>query len=321
LRYAYLLILPLLAAGVSATASAQVPGAPAVQAQWFTGSLEAPSPALPKAGMLAIEPYVIYQVNTGAYGSSGGHQSVAHDISQINSVTMFKIGITDRLSLEVLPSFAHVWNDQTSVTGMGDLPVEFEYRFNNENNETGFPSVTASVGVSFPIGDYEHLQAPLDGLGSGAYTLKQELLLQSLFDTPGQHPLRLRLYGGAFESVTNVPVHDMSVYGTEEGFVGHAAPGVAAVVGLGAGYGLDRRWVLAFDVVQNFARGTRIRGIDALGNSVNSRGAGTAGTALAPAVEYNFSSHVGIIAGVEFSATGRNTSSYIAPQIALAASF
>ena len=71
MRYAYLLILPLLAAGVSATASAQVPGAPAVQAQWFTGSLEAPSPALPKAGMLAIEPYVIYQVNTGAYGSSG----------------------------------------------------------------------------------------------------------------------------------------------------------------------------------------------------------------------------------------------------------
>ena len=147
---------------------------------------------------------------------------------------MFKIGISDRLSLEVLPSFAHVWNYQTSVTGMGDLPVEFEYRFNNENNETGFPSVTASVGVSFPIGDYEHLQAPLDGLSSGAYTLKQELLLQSLFYTPGQHPLRLRLYGVAFESVTNVPVLDMSVYGTEEGFVVHAAPGVAAVVSLGA---------------------------------------------------------------------------------------
>jgi hypothetical protein len=47
--------------------------------QWFTGSLEAPSPALPKAGMLALEPYFIYQTDTGMYGNDGTHHA-AHKI-------------------------------------------------------------------------------------------------------------------------------------------------------------------------------------------------------------------------------------------------
>ncbi|MGB7496511.1 MAG: hypothetical protein WBR26_03835 [Candidatus Acidiferrum sp.] len=54
---------------------------------------------------------------------------------------------------------------------------------------------------------------------------------------------------------------------------------------------------------------------------MNTKGAGSAQTLLAPAIEYNFSAHVGIIAGAEFSVAGRNTSSYIAPQIALSISF
>ena len=58
----------LLAAITARAVLAQVvPGDAAVQAQWFTGSLEAPSPALPKAGILAIEPCVIYTNNTGGY--------------------------------------------------------------------------------------------------------------------------------------------------------------------------------------------------------------------------------------------------------------
>jgi len=301
--------------GISDTARAQV--APAVQAQWFTGSLEAPSPAVGSAGTWVIEPYLIYQRNTGAYDSGGQRRSFTGAERQLESTTLFKYGITRRLTIAALPSFSHAWNDQSHVTGAGDLPVELEYRFNNENKETGLPSVTASVGISLPTGNYNRLRASIDGLGSGAYTLKEGLLAQSLFDTPGNHPLRLRLYGAAFEPVSNVAVNDLSVYGTGQGFAGHAAPGFSAELGLGAGYALDQRWVLAFDLVQNFAHGSRLNGVDASGSSVNSKDSGSTRTAVAPAIEYNFSGHVGIIAGVEFSVAGRNTASYLAPQIAL----
>jgi hypothetical protein len=319
MRYALLLI-SLAVGGIAGIASAQVAN-DSTRAQWFTGTLEAPSPALSKAGSIAVEPYVIYQRNTGEYDASGGHQSVPHDIRQTESEDLFKYGITNRLTIQALPSFAHVWNDETSVTGLYDLPLEFEYRFNDENRKTGLPSVTASIGMTFPVGDYDSLHAQFDGLGSGAYTLKEGLLLQSLFDTPGHHPVRLRLYSVGLEAVTNVPVKDISVYGTAQGFVGHAAPGLAGVLGFGGGYGLTRRWVLAADLVENLARGSHLTGIDAMGNAANTQGPGSASTRVAPAVEYNFSKYVGVIAGVELSVAGRSTSSFVAPQIALSTSF
>jgi len=307
--------------GMTVTGSAQVPGDSTVQAQWFTGSLESPSPALPKAGLVGVEPYVIYQRNTGQYDRKGAHQPVSDDTRQVDSVTLFKYGITDRLSIQALTVLAHVWNEQNSVTGVSDLPVEFDYRFNNENNETGFPSVTASVGISLPVGDYQHLGVPLDGLGTGTYAFKQGLLLQSLFETPHRHPVRLRLYGVALEPLANVNLHDVTVYGTAQGFAGHAAPGFAGNVGLGGGYCLTQRWVLAFDLIQKWAHGSRLVGVDATGTAVNTQQPGIARTGIAPAVEYNFSSHAGFIAGVEMSVTGRSTSSYVAPQIAFSVSF
>ena len=54
-----------------------------VQGQWFTGSLEAPSPALPNAGILAIEPYAIYTGDTGAFNSGWGHYSVPNNLNQL----------------------------------------------------------------------------------------------------------------------------------------------------------------------------------------------------------------------------------------------
>jgi hypothetical protein len=97
-------------------------------------------------------------------------------------------------------------------------------------------------------------------------------------------------------------------------------PGFSSELGIGAGYGLDQRWVLALDLVQNFANGAHIRG--AVGSIVdNSNAPVSAGTAVAPAVEYNWSDSIGVIAGVEFTVAGRNTASYIAPQVALAMSF
>jgi len=298
-----------------------VPGDAAVQSQWFTGSLEAPSPALPKAGILAIEPYAIYTNNTGAYGDDWRHYAIPDDTSSVESVTVIKYALTDRLSVEALPALAYTWSGTANSTGVGDLPTELEYRFNDENNRTGAPSVTAALGVSFPTGRYEHLNTPLAGLGSGAYTLKEGLLFQSLFDTADHHPVRLRFYAAAFESLDDVSVQDSSVYGTATGFRGRVAPGVSEELGFGGGYALDQRWVLAIDLVGNNSAGFHLHGTDMTGSFVHIGGTANSSVSIAPAVEYNWSGNIGVIAGVEFSVAGRNTSSYVAPQIALSMAF
>ena len=299
-----------LTVGASGSASAQETDQ-AVREQWFTGSLEAPSPALSKAGAFEMEPYGLINATTGSYDDRGNQRSAPHEPTQAQSVTLFKYGITDRLTIEALPSFTRAWTDQATSQGpgLGDLPVELQYRFIDQNGRTGSPSITAGLGMSFPLGNYDHLSQAVDGLGTGAYTLKEDLLLQSLFDTWGEHPMRVRVFGAAYEAIDTVSVKGQSVYGTLAGFSGHANPGFAADVGVGIEYGLTQKWVLALDAVQNYGRGFALVGstlasvVVQTGNVVNSS------TVIAPAIEYNWSGNAGIIPGAAFSAAGRNTSS------------
>jgi hypothetical protein len=156
---------------------------------------------------------------------------------------------------------------------------------------------------------------------AAAYLLKQGIVLQSLFDTPGNHPVRIRVYAEAYEPLTHPSVADVSVYGTSQGFHGNARPGISGVIGIGGGWALDRHWVFVVDLVHRAKQGYTLRGIDAAGIGVRAEGLDSYSTALAPAVEYNLSAKAGFIAGIEFTAAGRNTASYVAPQIAFAVSF
>ena len=313
----------LLAAAGSASAqdNGSDVGYAALQNQWFTGSLEAPSPALPKAGLVALEPYAIFINPTGAYDNDGRHDGVANQASQFESVLVFKYGITDRLTVEALPSASYISSQQNYFTGVGDLPIELEYRFNDENSRTGWPSLTASFGVTLPTGDYQRLSSASNGLGSGVYMLKEGLLLQSLFDASDGHPVRIRVYGAAFEPLDHADISGISSYGTDSGIHGTVMPGTSFQVGIGAGDAFTQRWVLALDILQNYGKSFRTVGVDSGRVAVSTRSASTASTAIAPAVEYNWSGSVGVIAGVEFTTAGRNTSSYVSPQIALAISF
>lgn len=308
-------------AALSRNAAAQKGDDAALKSQWFTGSLEAPSPALPKAGLLAVEPYLIYASNTGTYDLGWTQHSVPDGVRRSESLTALKYGLTNRVTIQALPSLSRVWNRAASSVGVGDLPIELEYRFSDESSKSAWPSVTTAIGMSLPAGTYDGLKKPIDGLGSGAYTVKEGILLQSLFDSWGDRPTRVRLYGAVFESVADVSVHDISVYGTSQGFRGKAAPGVKAKYGFGMGYGLNQRCVLALDLLQGYANGLRLNGTDAAGAPVNTRAGSSTTVSIAPAIEYNWSGRLGIIGGVEFSAAGRNSTSYVSPQLALSMAF
>jgi hypothetical protein len=319
-----LVVLACVLAGNRAARAQDNPSEPVVgtvQNQWFTGSLEAPSPALPKAGLVALEPYEVFINPTGAYDNDGQRYSVPNQASQFESLLVVKYGITDRLTFQALPSGSYVSGHQSDFAGADDLPLELEYRFNDGNKLTGWPSVTASLGVSLPTGDYQRLRSANDGLGSGAYMLKEGLLFQNLFEIPNIHPVRIRVYGAAFEPLDSANITGISTYGTDSTFRGRVKPGVSFQAGIGAGYAFTQRWVLALDVLRNYGRGflaTRVAAGDIV---VRSRSVSTSSTAVAPALEYNWSGSVGVIAGVEFTTAGRNTGAYVSPQIALAISF
>jgi hypothetical protein len=270
---------------------------------------------------LAVEPYFIYTANKGIYDDQGRYHATSGNLDQSQLLVVLKYGLTERLSIEALPSVTNALQSGSTATGIGDLPVELEYRLIDENDKTGAPSMTAELGVSLPTGAYQHLHLPVDAFGSGAYMLKEGLLFQSLFETSGNHPVRIRGYVAAYQPLSRVNLGDVSAYGTSQGFQGRVLPGNSAVVGIGAGYAFTQRWVAAIDIVENYADGFKLNGTNSDGGLVASRSPYSTSLGLAPAIEYNWSGTMGVIAGVEFSAGGHNTPAYVAPQIALSMAF
>lgn len=320
----FVLIAASLAIGVGSLARAQEPQTQASQAvndQWFTGPLVAPSPALPKAGLFVVEPYIITTLNTGSYLANGHHAGGSNQSRYGALLSLVEYGITDRLTIEALPQINYGWNDQATTRGAvaSDLPVDLKYRFLDQVVNTATPSASVSVGISFPIGPFDKLGSKLEesGPGSGVYYARQGGTLQWLFNTWDNHPLRVRLWGSLEEPLNHPTVRDVSVYSTKPGFFGKAKPGITATVGISPEYALTQRWVLAADIFRSYADGASVSGTDINGNLFSARPGSRGSWAVAPAVEYNWSSKYGVIAGVQLNFAGHNTSSYVAPQIAL----
>jgi hypothetical protein len=119
-------------------------------------------------------------------------------------------------------------------------------------------------------------------------------------------------------------VHDVSVYGTGQGFQGRARPGNSLVVDGAFEYSVTRHWVLALDVVYEHDGNTRCQGFDLLTPVVGlppsplELNSGASRTlALAPAVEFNFNSRVGLIVGAKVTVAARNATAFIIPVAAI----
>jgi hypothetical protein len=139
---------------------------------------------------------------------------------------------------------------------------------------------------------------------------------------PNGRILRVRL-DLTYSLSSSVGLHDASVYGTPVGFSGRAYPGNSFTADAAAEYSVTRNWVLALDVVYQHEGDTLVRGQLAppAGGSRGGSFSAASGSAyalqLAPAIEYNFNSRIGVLLGVRIIASGRNTTSTVTPAVAL----
>ena len=285
----------------------------AIRAQWFTGTLLSPSPGVPREGVLGVEPYLIDKRGIGVFDANGILHSGPVGVEQVRSFTSVNYGFTDSFSVQVTPAVAHVSHDGDVQTGLADFPIKIHYRPIAGALDFWHPSLTTTFGITLPIGKFEHLRHSADGFGTGAFMAMEELELQQRFTT-WMHPHRLRMWARVSQPLNTVSLHGISSYGTGPGFLGTVVPGPSAELGIGDEVGLDQQWALALDVVQNFAKGPHVRG-----SGMTNPMADIEGSVfwVAPAIEYNPTGHVGIIAGVQISMAGRNTPSQVIPQIAV----
>ena len=271
---------------------------------WWTGPLVTYSAhSLPQGHML-IEPY-LYDVSQ-------------RDSDTVHSFTYILYGLTDKLTVGVAPDFA--WTSlrngkDSSGPHLGDVTLRAQYSVVAMDTEKGVPDIALAVLQNLPTGKYDRLGRASDGFGAGGYGTTLAVYSQMLWWMPNGRLLRTRL--DVMETFTpSVPVKDASVYGTAAGFLGHAAPGNQFSVQTGFEYSLTRQWVLATDLVYFHNDPTVTVGAQgALPVLLNSRNSDIFG--YAPAIEYNWTPNIGLIAGVRVFAPTHNARASVTPAIAL----
>lgn len=161
---------------------------------------------------------------------------------------------------------------------------------------------------------------PSDGLGSGAHTTTVSLYSQYYFWLPNGRILRSRLnLSQSFSD--DADVRDVSVYGTPQGFRGHASPGNSFTVNSAWEYSVTRNWVLALDLYYQYDENTRVTGFveqgAAPGTDFQAGSGASKRFGLAPAIEYNWSPRAGVIVGARWVAAGHNVDATFTPVAAI----
>jgi hypothetical protein len=303
-------------ASVTGTAVNPSPSGPARQSltdAWWTGPMLAASAATLPRGHILIEPY-LYDV-IGAHSNGFG------------SLTYALYGLTNKLTVGTIPTggYNKVSNGPSSSNVQpGDIPLQAQYGLTRFHPGSWVPSTAFNIQESFPTGKYDRLgDRPSNGLGSGAHMTTVGLYSQTYFWLPNRRILRMRFnISEAFSS--NVNVEGVSVYGTTAEFSGHAKPGNSFLADPAWEYSLTRRWVLALDTTYRHNWNTRVTGYNLPSSSSKESpspvqlNSGSSETfAFAPAVEYSWTSNLGILLGLRVIPASHNTNASITPAIAI----
>ncbi len=295
--------------------SSPAPAAPPFELPWLTGPLLTPSGHVVPKGHWNIEPYLYVNVTTGIYDSQWNTISLPDNFYQYQSSTPFQYGFAKDWDFQFAAQWSYQHIKGASQWVLNDIPVLFDYQVYMDSYNGPWPAVRLALKFNLPVGKYQKLNPSklgTDAGGSGNVNPTIAIVFSRLFHFTGKHFLSSRLY---FGYAPPIPVHvkGLNVYGGGKGTSGRAYPGSSYTTLLGLEYTLAQKWALAFDaqyVHQNRVRFSG-RSNDPIGRPSQEQ------FSIAPALEYNLSAYVGIIAGVWFTIAGRNTAEFTNGVIAI----
>ena len=288
---------------------------------WWTGPLLAPNASTFPAGHALIETYV-FDVNSNGQFDTSGHHAPAPGGHELGSLTYLIYGLTDRVSVGLLPRFFYdepAGAPNSSSPGVGDLGAQVQVGLTSFHEGSLVPATALVLGETFPTGRYDGLANPADGFGAGVYSTSLAWYSQDYLWLPNGRILRVRL-DLTYAISSSASLRDQSVYGTPAGFRGHAHPGDSFTGDAAAEYSVTRNWVLATDLVWVHSASTRLTGSEPAAGGpglVDTQSGSSEYFAVAPAIEYNFSSRVGVILGARIFVAGRNTGSSVTTAAAI----
>lgn len=113
-------------------------------------------------GQFFVRPYVYSEFTYGQFGNtwSAASRSLSRQLSAINPQVEFSYGITNSLEFEMYVSEASWWQSSGSGQvaqsghGLGDTTAFLKYRFNVQQDDSWWPTLTNAFYVTLPTSDW-----------------------------------------------------------------------------------------------------------------------------------------------------------------------
>lgn len=281
---------------------------------WYTGPLLTPSANMMPPGYGNVQPYLFITDSYASFDSERKSHKKESSLISLNPSLSMQFGVTSTMDIALFMQGVGNWQFDTSGGGYGDMSVTVGWPITRRGLH--LPAIKFTLAQTFPTGRYQHLNTngfALSGTGGGVWKTQFGLAFTKLLFWSTRHPVNTRVFFG-YALSTPVTVESFNTYGGGFGTKGKVHPGNSFQVDFGLEIALTQNWVLANDVVYTFQNETTFSGNPgtvAPGGAPASVGSPyNDNLSLAPAIEYNFNSNLGVLVGAQFSVYGRSSSNF-----------
>lgn len=280
---------------------------------WFTGPLLAGSGRTCPKNHYVVQPYYFLFSSASYYDEHWKNQRAPSSLSSQPSL-LYLFGITDWMDSQIIGTMVTNVSRGQSSTRIGDTSLNFGFQLLQDQRNSWRPDLRLVLKQDFPTGHYQHLNPKKQGTdisGSGLYRIGLGTNFQKIYYL-GKHLLRGR-FNLTYKISPTTHIEGISVYGGSPQTQGHIDALHYYSFNVAFEYTLTQNITFAIDVLYEGQSKAQFKGIQDLNrfsaaNSVVSPKIQL--FSLAPALEYNFSNDVGIIAGSWFTVAGKNAANF-----------
>lgn len=280
-------------------------------APWFTGPLLELTPVRLAPLQSAIEPVIIISNIYGKY-NSGGKVDKINNITSINPIMEFKIGLFPKTELKVIVSYISQSQNHKETSHFQDTLLYFGYQLLKDIKNSSIPDLSLYLQLTIPNGKYDKLNpemTEIDASGGGAYEFGPALSYRKIFYLPNSFFV---VYGNIIYLLSSrANSRDFSVYGGGFGTKGKIRPGQQLFFIISGEYIFHQNWGFVCDLQFFYQKKTSHfkgdLGIDANGLPNLVGLPSSYQISLTPSIEYNYSANLGFFGGMWFSAYGKNS--------------
>jgi len=281
---------------------------------WYAGPLLTGSAHMMPAGSIGLQFYLFAENNYAIFNKNRHLRNQPNFIQLAPQINAIQLGITPWLDVSAACFSAINWQNHEQSGGFGDTTLTLGFPILTES--LYLPAMKIGIGEVFPTGRYDNFsakKASVQGSGQGSCQTQFSYRIAKILRWDSLHPINLRATF-TYTIPCTLRVSGFNAYGGGFETRGTVRPGNQFNATFGIEWSFMEHFVLVNDFVYIYNNhstftgypGTTVDGsLAKVGKRSNSQ------FSLSPVLEYHPNSMIGVLGGLWFTVTGRNSDAFL----------